>query len=635
MRRALKILAWTLGSLVLLVVLAAGALYLFLTSDYLRAQIENRAGSMAGRKTTIARVEFDWGWTTRVRLDGVEISNADWDKAPHMLTAKLVDFDIRLWPLLGGHIVLPRLTLEAPELALERNDKGELNWSFEQSPAAATVAKQIAPEERSDAPIIGQLKIEDGHVVYHDSKRRLELDGTVTTAIGKAPGSDQAELKLKGRLEDKPLTLHFIGGSILALRDDKTPYPLKLDVVFGPTKLSLEGTVQDPFQFKGADVDFSLSGPDLADVFPLLGVPGPPTPPYRMLGKLHREQGIWRLDDMKWHVGESDLFGTVTLDQRPKRSLLKANLVSEHLNFADLAPLIGATPGKHGNVSAQQKQTELQLEASGDLFPNIPLHVERLRVMDMDVTLDARKVVSAPYLSVQALKARVKIDDGKAVVDPLKVTLAGGVAAGSMMLDARSDVPKAGGNLRFDGLDLAAFFKGSRYFETTQGKLQGHINLIGTGRSLAQVMGTANGEFSLAMTGGSISGLLVALAGTDIIEALLIYITGDNRIPISCATARATFQQGMVRLDRALLDTRRSVLHFDGTINLRSQAVKIAITADAKDFSLLNLHAPILYSGKIREPHFSIDRLIPIPTPDFGGAKDVDCSGRIGALLAE
>jgi hypothetical protein len=40
-------------------------------------------------------------------------------------------------------------------------------------------------------------------------------------------------------------------------------------------------------------------------------------------------------------------------------------------------PLIGAIPGKRGNVSTQQKQTELQLEASGDLFPNIPLHVER------------------------------------------------------------------------------------------------------------------------------------------------------------------------------------------------------------------------------------------------------------------
>jgi len=62
--------------------------------------------------------------------------------------------------------------------------------------------------------------------------------------------------------------------------------------------------------------------------------------------------------------------------------------------------------------------------------------------MDMDVALDARRVISAPYLSVQAIKARVKINDGKADVDPLRITLAGGVASGSMMLDARNDIPK-------------------------------------------------------------------------------------------------------------------------------------------------------------------------------------------------
>ena len=39
--------------------------------------------------------------------------------------------------------------------------------------------------------------------------------------------------------------------------------------------------------------------------------------------------------------------------------------------------------------------------------------------------------------------------------------------------------------------------------------------------------------------------------------------------------------------------------------------------------------------GKIRSPKFSIDRLIPIPTPDFGGADDMDCGGRISQLLAE
>ena len=144
MKRALKFLAWTFGSLVLLFVLAAVGVYLFLTSDYLRTQIENRAGTMSGRKTAIAKVEFDWGWTTRVRLDDVKISNADWGKAPHMLTAKLIDFDIRL-ALTGGHIVLPRLTLEAPELVLERSDKGGVELEFQQSPAAAEWRSRLPP----------------------------------------------------------------------------------------------------------------------------------------------------------------------------------------------------------------------------------------------------------------------------------------------------------------------------------------------------------------------------------------------------------------------------------------------------------------------------------------------------------
>jgi len=161
------------------------------------------------------------------------------------------------------------------------------------------------------------------------------------------------------------------------------------------------------------------------------------------------------------------------------------------------------------------------------------------------------------------------------------------------------------------------------------------MKLIGTGRSLAQVMGSANGEFAIAMTGGSISGLLVALAGTDIGDALLIYITGDGRIPIRCATGRLTLQNGDGRLDRSFMDTQKSVLHFSGNVGLRTQAVKIVITADAKDFSLLNLHAPVVMQGKIRSPKFSIDRLIPIPTPDFGGADDMDCSGRITQLLAD
>ena len=618
----------------LLLGLAGIAAYAFVTSDYVRAQVENHADAMSGRKTTIGRIAIDWGWTSQIVLDDVAVSNADWGKAPHMFQARQIAFEIRLWPLLHGDIVLPRLTLRQPELWFETNAQDQSNWSFEQSPVANVAAKQVAPQNRFQTPLIGRLEIVDGHVGYIDQKRNLELNGTVQTATGQAGANPQAELALSGKLQGQALSLHFTGGSMLMLRDTTTPYPVDLDVAYGATRLMIKGSLQDPFQYTGANLQLSLSGPDLADIYPLLGIPGPPTPPYRISGKLHYEPGIWHVDDLALHAGDSDLSGDVAIDQRSKPSRLSAHLESQHLAFADLAPLVGATPGKTGNVSSQQKHTAEELQARGELFPNVPLHVERLRAMNMDVSLDARRVVAPSYLPVQALSAHVVVENGDAVVRPLDLALAGGKVSGDMAIDARTDNPVTRANLRFHDVDLAAFFRGSRFFNTTHGKLAGRIQLAGDGRSLAQVMGSANGDIVLAMDGGSISALLVSLADLQIDDALLIYVTGDNEIPIHCAVGRLNFEHGVVTFDRTLMDTRKSVLHFEGHAALGSQEVQSRITADAKQFDLLDLHAPVVIQGKIRSPAISIGRLIPIPTPDLGTAKDVDCPALTQALLA-
>ena len=634
MRRLLKIAAWTLGILVVLVALLGVAAYAFVTSDYVRAQIENRANAYSGRKTKIGKLSIDWGRTSRVHIADVQISNTDWGKADHMFKADQIEFDIRLWPLLHGDIVMPRLIMHKPELSLERNAQDQSNWSPAESPVAATAVKQVKPETRFQTPLIGRLEIVDGRVDYVDLKRKLDLSGAVQTASGEAGGQPEARLSLKGKLEGEPLTLDFVGGSALMLRETDQPYPVDLQVAYGETKLTLKGTVQDPFQYAGSDLQLTLSGPDLSDIFPLLGIPGPPTPPYRINGKLHNEPGVWRVTDMAWHTGNSDLAGDVAIDQNEKPSRLKARLFSQHLYFADLAPLVGATPGRTVNVSRQQAQTEAKLEARGELFPDVPLQVERLRAMNMDVTLDARRIVAPSYLPVQSITGRVQVENGRAEVRPFDMGFGGGKVSGTLMVDASGQTPTTRANLQYEGVDLAAFFRGSRFFDTTDGKLRGRIALVGSGRSLAQVMGTANGDIIVTMGGGSISGLIVSLAGLQIGNALVLFITGDNRIPISCAIGRLVFQNGVVVFDKTLMDTRKSVLHFDGETVLKTQELRTKITADTKDFDLLDLHSPVLIEGKIRSPRISLERAIPIPTPDFGGAKDADCAGLTRALWA-
>ncbi len=72
------------------------------------------------------------------------------------------------------------------------------------------------------------------------------------------------------------------------------------------------------------------------------------------------------------------------------------------------------------------------------------------------------------------------------------------------------------------------------------------------------------------MTGGSVSSLMVSLADLRLFDALILYVTGDNRIPIFCALGRLNFRHGNVIFDRTLLDTQKSILHVSGQLSLQS-----------------------------------------------------------------
>jgi AsmA family protein len=630
-----KVAAWTLGVVVLLIGGAAAAGYFFLTSGDFRARVESEASAYSGRKTKIDKIRIDWGTTPHVHLAGVEIANADWGKLPTMLKVEEVDFDLRLWPLLKGDIVLPTLMLRRPEVGVEVGAEEQVNWSLGEAPVTTAAAKAVAPKNRWQAPLIGHLQITEGKVQYQDPKRKLTLDGTISTASGKAGGQPQAELLLKGKLENQPLQVHFVGGSALMLRDTSQPYPIDLDIAYAGTKVTAKGTLDDPFEWKGANVELTLAGPNLSEIYPLFGIPGPPTPPYRISGKLDRAPGTWKFVNTKWHVGDSDLAGDIFIDETKKPEFLTAKLVSNNLAFKDLAPLVGAPPGKTGNVNAQQAATQQQLEATGDLFPNVPLHVERLRAMNMDVTLDARRVVAPDYLPVQALAFRVLLNNGVAKANPLTLSLVGGgTIAGELSVDARTDDPVVAANLKGTAIELGMFFRNSQYFDTTHGRIEGRVNLTGRGRSLAQVMSRADGHVEAALGGGSVSSLMVSLAGLQLFDALVLYVTGDHRIPILCALGRLNFRQGVVSFDKTVLDTQKSVLDVQGQVDLRSQAVGAAVKAHPKSFDLLDLHGPVMVQGKIRSPNVSIARSVPIPTPVIGTAKNVDCPALTAQLFS-
>jgi uncharacterized protein involved in outer membrane biogenesis len=623
-----------LGAFAVLIVAGGVGVYALVHSTDLLNQAQARASKATGRSITIGSLDVDWSWTPHILLRQVDLANPDWAKEQQMFSAETIEFAIKPWPLLGGHIVLPYLRVDAPKVALEKRADGTSNWDFNQNPVAATAVAAVRPEERSEAPVIGQIEITKGKISYSDASRKLQLDGDIDLAAGEAAGGSQdVKFNAKGTLEGKPLKLGFTGGSIAMLRDSTQPYPLDLEVDYGKTLITVKGKVGDPFTFGDADVQMHLKGDDLADLFPVLGIPAPSTPPYDLKGQLKHAKNEWRLEDMQGVVGNSDMHGLVVVDQREKRNLLTAKLESKSLDFDDLGPLIGIPPNTAEKASAEQKQQASEMKQEGNLLPDKPMQVEKLRAMDMDVTLDAKQVKAAPYLPVKAISFNVKVDNGNAQVTKLNMAVAGGTVSGKLGLDASTDKPKATADLFLRNIELKTFFQNSKYFETTGGKVGGKVVLEGTGRSLADVMGGADGAVQFGMSGGSFSELLLALADLDIQNAHFLSITDDLRIPIRCVAGGLTFSKGNAKFSRTLIDTKDSVVYVKGNLDLKDQTTKTELDADSKVVSVLNIPAPILIEGKIRSPKFSLGKGFPLPVPRIGDAKDAPCSQMLEDIL--
>lgn len=62
------------------------------------------------------------------------------------------------------------------------------------------------------------------------------------------------------------------------MNDASTPFPLQADIRSGTTRVAVAGTLTDPGNLAGLDLQLKLSGASLGNLYPLLGVLLPATP---------------------------------------------------------------------------------------------------------------------------------------------------------------------------------------------------------------------------------------------------------------------------------------------------------------------------------------------------------------------
>lgn len=598
MAAVFKWIGYGLLGLAGLVVIGIGAFLLLFDWNDARGFIARRASATLNREVAIdGDLRVHIGNPIRIHVEGLRVANADWARDKDMVAIQALDATLRPWPILRGNWELPELTFQAPKVILEKNDKGEANWNFGPPTAGKEIAKEAAtPDKRGDLPVIGRLSIADGRLRYRDPTSDIDIDNSISTATGDND-TDMVKLDGKGDFAGKAFTLAVEGGSLLSLRDDPKPYPIRIDAAVGKTRGRIEGSVAEPVKLEGIDLSVALGGDDLAEIFPILGIPTPKTRPYSISGHLSREGGLWAFHGMNGKVGESDLSGDVSVDTNRERPLVKAELTSDRLAAQDLAGLIGASPRGSGDYPTRGR---------GRVIPATPVNVEMLRNADMEVRLRG-KHVEAPFTPLDDLDMTIRLTGGDLHFDPLSLGIGGGRITGAVQVDGSRKVPALRTNLDIRAMKLSTFFKETSFAGQIGGTVAGRIQLAGSGGTVADLLAGSDGKIGMSVDGGRVTSLAVKGLKTNILETLGVVLTGSQPMPFNCLVANMSVEKGIARAEALVLDTPETLVTGKGTVSLRNEALDLRIVGDSKEAQIFATHVPVLVRGTLGNPDIGID----------------------------
>ncbi len=606
--------------------------------NWLRGPIERMTTEKTGRVLAIKgdlKLKFGWPWP-RIQANAVTFANPLWAREKQMVAADAVDIAIDLPQLLRQHIVFPEVQLKRPVVFLEQAADGRKSWLLD-----------LNQQDEGARIRIERLTLDHGTLGYDDAGKKTSIRSTLSTLNLQAGGTGASDagsgvaFSAHGQYLGLALKAQGTGGPVLAIRDERTPYALKIDATVGRTTVRADGTVTSLLKFSAMDMRLALSGDSLEQLFPLLGIALPATRAYATEGHLLRSGSTWRYEKFSGRIGDSDIAGSVRVDTGGKRPALTADLVSRLLDLEDLGPMIGARPGSVAQAAGQAA-------AGGPtpvrVLPDLPFKTDRWNSVDAEVKLVAKTIRRAKELPLEDLVTHLSLRDSVLTLDPLNFGVAGGHLTAVISLDGRKEPIQAQARVRARKILISKLFPTVDLSKTSIGQINGEFNLTGQGSSVGRMLASANGKVGLVVVGGEISKLMMEKVGLHLWEILELNLTGDKRVKLRCGVADFDVRQGIMQADALIFDTEVTTIIGTGSIDLGQEKLDLTLNPKTKNTSPLALRSPIYVRGSFAKPVVEVDKarvaaralgalalgmvtplLALIPLIDAGPGGDSDC----------
>ncbi|PCI43565.1 MAG: AsmA family protein [Proteobacteria bacterium] len=265
-----KIIKYSLSVLALVVVLLLLVPFFLNVEDY-KQEIEQQVEDATGRVLKIGGLQaslFPW---VGVTLDDVVLANRQGFSERDFLKVKHLNVQVALLPLLSQRLEIVRFKLEAPEIFMERNAKGEGNWedllpaSPESMTAVAGEPENSVPAAKDDektgsalaALSAESLQLLDGKFIWQDAQSGVRIALTdVQVELDDVQLEHPVGVKISARLNGDKIDIDAQLGPVGDLASlDVNKLPIQLSLKSDAIRLKSFATLIGSFPEKLGDIN--------------------------------------------------------------------------------------------------------------------------------------------------------------------------------------------------------------------------------------------------------------------------------------------------------------------------------------------------------------------------------------------
>jgi len=520
-----------LGGIVVLVLIAVAIAVRTVDVKEFLGPIQQRVKDATGRDLSVrGGIDLKLGLEPKLVLDDVTLGNAPWSKQPQMLSAKHIEAQIALLPLLSKRFEVTSFKLVEPTIVLETDASGKGNWEFPSAPTAANGTDRAPSGGTLGGFAIGDVAISDGAVTFRDGKTGEVTKIVVETlTVHARDAQSPVSGRFRGTINDTAVALEGDFGPLEQLVRQKWPYPV---------------TVQGDINGKKASVDTQLS------------VQG----------------NVVGLDNLKIGSGTSQLTGKMAVVGGTPRPKVTFKFDAPVLSLADFSfPVAAVAAVAAANAVAKSKY----------VFSDAPIDVAALRDFDAEGEVSAGVLTLPDGHRLDQVHVQVLLVNGKLQMPALQATMFGGSVLAHAQVDA-SRGQDAVLDLHIEGknLDAGAIITAAGvHRELRGGKTEFKADIAAHGASLHQWMSTANGSVVAVVGPATVAGGKAAQDSSldRLAGAVNPFREIDPTTQLHCVVVRLPLKNGVASIDRSIAaETNKIGATASGTLDFRDEMVDLA-----------------------------------------------------------